>query len=180
MNRSHSHQNQVATKLLSSKFLYPQTPRLQLITHLITKGTIKMKNPQVGASTLTFLWGRKPSFTRTLLPREYKYRLVHLLLTSNKRGIPHDLDWLAQGILPFQLDEPFFPLLLHQEGESSWRIEGCTPPPLLDPLLFPYPILDERFNLTIFLLHKTTSLLHISFYLHLFQLPVTLSSENTF
>lgn len=172
MNRSQCYKKQVVNKLLSSKLLYPKTPNLQLVNKLITKGTIKIKNPEVGSATLHTILGRKPSFSRTWVPNENEYRLVHLHLTSNRTGINNDLDLLANSLLPFQLEKRVFPLTIQKEGESGWTIEGCTPPTPLNPLLFPYPINDERFNLTILLSHKNISLPSINFYLNLFQLPV--------
>jgi len=104
MTRSYYYQNQIATKLLSSKFAYTQVPNPGLAKKLILSGTVSTKNPEVGSATIHLLFGRRPSFRRTFRRRENEYKLINLILTSHKGEIASDLDRLANSILPFQLE----------------------------------------------------------------------------
>jgi hypothetical protein len=158
MNRYPYYQNHVATKLLSSKFVYSQVPSLQFVKKLIIAGTVKAKNPEVGSATVHILFGRRPSFRRTFHHQEKEYRLINLTLTSNKRHIPCDLDRLATSILPFQLENHIPPLHTRKDQETSCTLNDCTPATPLNPLLFPYPVSDERFSLTITFFHQKNSL----------------------
>ena len=176
MNRAKHYQTQIINKLLSSKFLYSTPSNIPLPANqkLIIKGSSKAKNPEVSASTINILFSQKPAFDRTLRRLEKEYLLVHLTLTSNRKQTADNLDHLASLIIPFQLENQLFPVKGKNEGEISWTIEGCTPATPLHPLIFPYPIHDERFNLTVFFLTNTNiPHAHSIFYLNLFQLPVT-------
>jgi len=52
-------------------------------------------------------------------------------------------------------------------------MEDCTPATPLHPIVFPYPIVDDNFNLTAVLIpQKKISSAVIIFYLNIFQLPV--------
>jgi hypothetical protein len=104
MTRSYYYQNQIAIKLLSSKFVYTQVPSPGLAKKLILSGTVSTKNPEVGSVTIHLLFGRRPSFRRTFRRRENEYKLINLILTSHKGKIASDLDRLANSILPFQLE----------------------------------------------------------------------------
>jgi hypothetical protein len=174
MNRSQSNQNQIATKLLSSKFLYSKVENLRPVKKLTIQTTIKTKNPEVGSATINILFGRRPSFTRALRRHDREYRLIHLTLTAHKKKILTDLDLLAYTILPFQLANQMAHIRSISGEETSWTLENCTPASPLHPLLFPYPISDERFTLTIILGHKRTALPIVTFYLNFFQLPISI------
>jgi hypothetical protein len=104
MTRSYYYQNQIATKLLSSKFVYSQVPNSGLAKKLILCSTVSTKNPEVGSATIHLLFGRRPSFRRTFRRRENEYKLINLILTSHKGETARDLDRLATSILPFQLE----------------------------------------------------------------------------
>ena len=173
MNRAQANQNQIATKLLSSKFIYFHVENLRPVTELTIQTTTKARNPEVGAATMSILFGRRPSFTRVLRRQDQEYRLIHLTLTSHKKQILPDLDHLSHTILPFQLANQTAHVRSLRE-ETSWTLENCTPATPLNPLLFPYPIPDERFALTIIFGHKKTIRAAITFYLNLFQLPVNI------
>src|ERR1700686_598006 len=103
MNRAQANQNQIATKLLSSKFIYFHVENLRPITELTIQTTTKARNPEVGAATMSILFDRRPSFTRVLRRQDQEYRLIHLTLTAHKEQILTDLDLFSHTILPFQL-----------------------------------------------------------------------------
>jgi hypothetical protein len=119
MNRSTNYQKQVVLKLLSSKFVHMKMPSLQFIKKLTIHSTVSSKNPEVGSANLNILFGRRPSFIRTLRRQEKEYRLVYLNLTSHKRYIAPDLDCLACTILPFQLENRLSPVKPMKSDESS-------------------------------------------------------------
>ena len=176
MNRAQRYQTQIINKLLSSKFLYtsPSNTPFPTDQKLIIKGTSKAKNPEVSASTLNILFSQKPAFNRALRRHDKEYLLINLILTSNKNKVAKNLDHLAFLILPFQLENKPLPITEKSEREISWTVEGCIPATPLHPLIFPYPIPDEQFNLTIFFLPDTNIPRSRSlFYLNLFQLPIT-------
>jgi hypothetical protein len=175
MNRSQSYQKQAAIKLLSSQFVYPKAPSLQFIKKLVIATSIKGKNPEVGSTNITLLFGRRPSFSRTLRRQEKEYRLVNLTLTSHKQHLASDLDRLAHTILPFQLENRIPEARLLKGKETSWTLDTCTPATPMAPLLFPYPLPEEKFGLTLTLFHKNVPSSHISFYLTLFQLPLQIT-----
>jgi len=175
MNRAACYQAQIVNKLLSSKFLCPGLPGAPFAStqKLIIKGAGKARNPEVSASTLTVSFGQRPTFDRALRRQEKEYLLIHLTLTANRGRVASNLDRLASLILPFQLENKMLTIKGRAGGEGSWTIKGCTPPAPLYPLLFPYPISDERFNLTVFFLTgRGVSPCLPLFYLNLFQLPV--------
>lgn len=119
MTRSYYYQKQITTKLLSSKFVYDQVPNPELAQKLILSSTVSPKNPEVGSATIHLLFGRRPSFRRTFRSRENEYKLINLLLTSNKGEIARDLDRLATSILPFQLENEIAVINpLREEGTS--------------------------------------------------------------
>ena len=176
MNRAQHYQTQIINKLLSSKFLYASPSNIPFSANkkLIIKGTSKAKNPEVSASTLSILFSQKPAFDRALRRRDKEYLLIYLMLTSNKNKVIKNLDRLAFLILPFQLENKLLPVTGKSEREVSWTVEGCIPATPLHPLIFPYPIHDDRFNLTAFFLPDTdVPRSHSLFYLNLFQLPIT-------
>jgi hypothetical protein len=119
MNRAAYYQKQVVLKLLSSKFVHVKMPHLQFVEKLALQSSVNPKNPEVGSTTINTLFGRRPSFIRTLRRQEKEYRLVCLNLTSNKRYIAADLDCLATTLLPFQLENQLSPLKSLKGDESS-------------------------------------------------------------
>ena len=175
MNRYYANQNQIATKLLSSKFIYSRVENLQPVKQLTVQTTSKARNPEVGAATMSILFGRRPSFTRALRRQDQEYRLIHLTFTAHKDRVCKDLGLFAHAILPFQLVNQMAYVRSVSEEETYWTLENCTPATPLNPLLFPYPISDERFNLTITLEHEKSILPAFTFYLNLFQLPINIA-----
>ena len=117
---------------------------------------------------------RKTVGRRQLRRHDREYRLIHLTLTAHKKKILTDLDLLAYTILPFQLANQMAHIRSISGEETSWTLENCTPASPLHPLLFPYPISDEKFTLTIILGHKRTALPIVTFYLNFFQLPISI------
>jgi hypothetical protein len=176
MKRPQYYHNQIATKLLSSKFVYSQLPGLQVVKKLTIKSSVPHKNPEVGSVALNLLFGRRPAFWRTFRRQEKEYRLIHLLLTSNKNSIPFDLDCLATAILPFQLENRLTWIKTTKPEETFWTVENCTPATPLNPILFPYPLPEDQFNLHVLFVHKKNSPSIITFYLNLFQLPLAIAS----
>ena len=120
MNRAQHYQTQIINKLLSSKFLYASPSNMPFPTNqkLIIKGTSKVKNPEVSASTLNILFSQKPTFDRALRRRDKEYLLINLILTSNKNEVAKNLDYLAFLILPFQLENK----VLHTTGKNEREI----------------------------------------------------------
>jgi hypothetical protein len=119
MSRAHYYQNQIAAKLLCSKFVYPSVPNPQCVKKLIIKSNVKVKNPEVGSATLNILFGRRPTFAKALHRQEKEYRLVHLILTSNKNRITADLDLFSSALLPFQFENKFRSSKVRNERETS-------------------------------------------------------------
>lgn len=172
MNRSQCYQNQIATKLLSSQFVYTRLPNLQFSKKLVITTTVPGKNPEVGSSNVNLLFGRRTSFNKTFRPQDKEYRLINLPLTSHKQHIASDLGHLASTILPFQLESHLLQATSLKRGETSWTLDKCTPATPLHPILFSYPISEEKFGMTITLFHKKVPSSHPIFYLTLFQLPL--------
>ena len=172
MSRASAYQKNVIHKLLSSKFNYPKARTLQPVKRIIIHGTGNLKNPEIGAIPLQISFDRRPSFQKILRPREKEYRLNHLVLTSPARRVPGDLDHLASAIIPFQLEHHTFTIKAPLKDEISCRVQNCTPATPLNPLFFPYPIVDERFHLTLVINPSSKASLVVDFYFNLFLIPV--------
>jgi hypothetical protein len=108
MPRAHYYQTQIATKLLSSKFLYSSVPNPECVKKLTIASNVKARNPEVGSATLNVIFGRRPAFTKSLRRQEKEYRIGHLILTSHKNTIAYDLDSLATALLPFQFENELY------------------------------------------------------------------------
>jgi len=119
MTRAPYYQNQIITKLLSSKFVYCSVLNSQYVKKLTINSNVKIKNPQVGSATLNILFSRRPTFAKALQRQEKEYRLVHIIQTSAKNRIAQDLDTLANALLSFQFENKFYFCKLKNEKESS-------------------------------------------------------------
>jgi hypothetical protein len=172
MARSSVYQKNIIHKLLSSKFNYPKAGPSQPVKRIIIHGKGNLKNPEIGAIALQVLFDRRPSFQKIFRPREKEYRLNHLVLTSPACRVPGDLDILASTIIPFQLEHHTFTIKAPLTDEISCRVQNCIPATPLNPLFFPYPIVDERFNLTLVINPSSKASLVVDFYLNLFLIPV--------
>jgi len=108
MLRAHYYQTQIATKLLSSKFVYSSASNPECVKKLTIESNVKVRNPEVGSATLNVIFGRRPAFTKNIRRQEKEYRLGHLILTSHKSTIAYDLDHLATALLPFQFENKLY------------------------------------------------------------------------
>ena len=174
MSRARAYQQNVIHKLLSSKFNYPKASALQPVKRITIHGTGNLKNPEIAAITLQISFDRRPSFQKTFRPREKEYRLNHLVLTSPTRRVADDLDHLASVIIPFQLKHHTFAIKAPLKNEIACRVQNCVPATPLNPLFFPYPIIDERFALTLVINPSLKAPIVVDFYFNLFLIPVLL------
>src|SRR5260370_36662946 len=121
MNRSRLYHQNIAIKLMSSKFNYLQGEDSPPFKRLILKTLVRTRDPEVGSSVIAFLFNRPTAFAKAKAIRRHgeEYLLAHFILTSQKKKIATDLDLLAQIILPFQIENKIALVKLATHKEFS-------------------------------------------------------------